>query len=198
MTDSYLTPLIFGLAYVAVTAARSVWLWRTAGVNPYVIDHSDPTHRFIAHVFFAVVVGLILYFVGAAYWPAFEGAAGQLDWVAGDITRWISIALMAVATVWTGTAQFSMGTSWRIGIPQGEAPPLRTHGPFALSRNPIFLGMLMFVGGMTLWSASAVTVAFLVATYMALEVQIRGEESFLERVHGDAYRAYRRRVRRWI
>ena len=75
---------------------------------------------------------------------------------------------------------------------------MRTNGPFAVSRNPIFLGMLIFVLGMTLWSASAVTIALLVAAYLALEVQIRGEETFLEREHGEAYRIYRARVRRWI
>jgi protein-S-isoprenylcysteine O-methyltransferase Ste14 len=189
---------MFGLAYVAVTVARSLWLRRTAGINPYVIDHSDPTHRFIAYVFYAIVAGLFAYFATIAYWPAFEDAAGRIDWAAGDATRGASVSLMLVATVWTAYAQFAMGNSWRIGIPQKDAPPLRTHGPFAVSRNPIFLGMLAFVLGMTLWSASAVTVAIFVATYLSLEIQIRGEEPFLERVHGEAYRAYRARVRRWI
>ncbi len=77
---------------------------------------------------------------------------------------------MGPAAIWTGYAQFSMGNSWRIGIPQGDAPPVRTHGPFAVSRNLIFLGMLAFVFGMTLWSPSAVTIALLVAAYIALEV----------------------------
>jgi protein-S-isoprenylcysteine O-methyltransferase Ste14 len=49
-----------------------------------------------------------------------------------------------------------------------------------------------------LWSPSVVTVALLGATYIALEVQIRSEEAFLERVHGASYHAYRARVRRWI
>ena len=198
MTSSPLMPLLFALAFIAVTAARSFWLWRTAGINPYVIDHSDPTHRFIAYVFLAVVAGLVLYFGALAFWPAFENGAGLLAWAAGDVTRWASIASMSFATLWTACAQFGMGKSWRIGIPQGEAPPLRMRGPFAVSRNPIFLGMLLFVLGMTLWSPSAMTIALFVATYIALEVQIRGEESYLERMHGGAYRAYRARVRRWI
>lgn len=198
MTNSHLTPLLFGLAFIAVTAVRSLWLRRSAGINPYVIDHSDPTHRFIATVFFAIVAGLSLYFACIAVWPGFEDAAGRLDWMAGEFTRRLSIALMAIATAWTAYAQFAMGNSWRIGIPQGAAPPLRSNGPFAVSRNPIFLGMLIFVLGMTLWSASAVTIGLLVAAYLALEVQIRGEESFLERAHGEAYRIYRARVRRWI
>lgn len=72
MTDSNLTPLILGLAFVAVTAVRSLWLWRTAGVNAYVIDHRDPVHRFIGIVFLGVVVGLVAYFSVVAVSPQLE------------------------------------------------------------------------------------------------------------------------------
>ena len=198
IVGTHFTPLVLGFVFVALTAVRSLWLRRTAGVNAYVIDHRDPMHRFIGGVFFAVVVGLIAYFAALAFWPELEQRLGRLAWAAGDGGRLIGVAVMTCAIVWTGTAQFSMGNSWRIGIPQDGAPPLRTHGPFAVSRNPIFLGMLAFVLGMTLWSPSAVTVALLVATYISLEVQIRGEEAFLETRHGAAYRSYRARVRRWI
>jgi protein-S-isoprenylcysteine O-methyltransferase Ste14 len=198
MLQSPWTPLVCAIAYLAVTAARTAWLRRTTGISGYVIDHGDPTHRFVAGVFLVVILGLLAYFVAAAVWPALEGAAGRLEWASGDAVRWASLAAMALATVWTGVAQFSMGDSWRIGIPQGEAPALRTRGPFALSRNPIFLGMLTFVAGMMLWSPNALTIALFVASYIALEVQIRGEEAYLEARHGDAYRAYRARVRRWI
>lgn len=195
---SNLTPLAFGFAFVTVTAVRSLWLRRTAGVNAYVIDHRDPLHRFVAAVFAAVVVGLIAYFAVIAIFPHLEDQLGRPDWTASATARWVSTAVMGTATIWTGYAQFSMGNSWRIGIPQGDAPPLRTRGPFAVSRNPIFLGMLFFVLGMTLWSPSAVTIALLTATYIALEVQIRGEEAYLESMHGEAYRNYSARVRRWL
>lgn len=197
IVGTHFTPLVLGFAFLALTAARSLWLRRTAGVSAYVIDHRDPMHRFIGGVFFAVVVGLIAYFSALAVWPELEERLGRLAW-AGEGGRSLGAAVMTCAIVWTGYAQFSMGNSWRIGIPQGEAPPLRTNGPFALSRNPIFLGMLTLVLGMTLWSPSAVTVALLMATYIALEVQIRGEEAYLERQHGAVYRSYCTRVRRWI
>jgi protein-S-isoprenylcysteine O-methyltransferase Ste14 len=192
-----MTPLLLGLVFVGVTLARSFWLWRTAGVNPYVIDHRDPLHRFVAHVFAVVFAGLLAYCAAIAFWPGLEQGLGLLTWASGDVARWTGAALMMVAIVWTGFAQFAMGKSWRIGIPS-EAPPLRTDAAFAVSRNPIFLGMLAFVAGMVLWSPSVVTVTFLAATYISLEVQIRSEEAFLERVHGEAYRAYRTRVRRWL
>lgn len=190
-------PLVFGFAFLFVTAARSLWLKRTTGLNAYVIDHADPTHRFVAQIFGIVVVGLMAYFVAIVVMPSVEQGLGLLTWAVSDATRLASMALMGFGVLWTAYAQISMGSSWRIGIPS-EAPPLRTHGPFALSRNPIFLGMLAFVLGMTLWSPSVVTVTLLVASYISIEIQIRGEEAFLERMHGDAYRAYKARVRRWI
>jgi protein-S-isoprenylcysteine O-methyltransferase Ste14 len=166
-------------------------------VNPYAIDHRDPLHRFVAHVFAVVFVGLLAYSAALAVWPDFVQGLGLLNWASGEAMRWAAAGLMMAAIVWTGYAQFAMGKSWRIGIPS-EAPPLRTDAAFSVSRNPIFLGMLAFVAGMTLWSPSVVTVTFLAATYISLEVQIRSEEAFLERVHGEAYRVYRARVRRWL
>lgn len=198
MIHSDLTPLVAGLAFMATTAARSLWLRRARGINAYVIDHGDALHRYLAHVFFAIVAGLFAYFAAVALSPGFEVHAGRVAWLATDAMRWLGLVAMVLATVWTGYAQVSMGDSWRIGVPKDETLALRTRGPFALSRNPIFLGMLVFVAGMTMWSPSAVTAALLVATYVALEVQIRLEEAYLERTHGEAYRAFRARVRRWI
>ncbi|MDZ4738701.1 MAG: isoprenylcysteine carboxylmethyltransferase family protein [Alphaproteobacteria bacterium] len=195
--NSALTPLAFGLAFVTVTAARSLWLRRTAGVNPYVIDHKDPLLRFVAYLFLVVALGMAGYFFSLALWPQSEQSLGLLAWAKTPATQVVSLVLMSFGVAWTGYAQFAMGNSWRIGIP-ADAPPLRTTGPFALSRNPIFLGMLLFVTGLTLWSPSAVTSTMLVAAYISIEVQIRCEEVFLEQRHADAYRKYRAKVRRWI
>lgn len=192
-----MTALLLGLIFVAVTLARSFWLWRTDGVNPYVIDHHDPLHRFVGQVFAVVLVGLIAYCAAIALQPGIERMFGLLVWASGDAMRWTGTGTMAAAIAWTGYSQFAMGSSWRIGIP-AEATALRTDGPFAVSRNPIFLGMLAFVVGLVIWSPSAVTIGFLAAAYISLEVQIRSEEAFLERAHGQSYRDYCARVRRWV
>jgi protein-S-isoprenylcysteine O-methyltransferase Ste14 len=196
MTAS-LTPLLLGLMFLALTAARGVWMRVAEGVKPYVIDHTDPLRRFVAHVLYAVVFGLLAYFAVLAWWPAAETNFGVVTWIEGKAARWTGIALMTVGIAWTTYAQISMGRSWRVGIPD-VAPPLRTDGPFAVSRNPIYVGMLAFVCGMTLWSPSAVTITLLTTAYVAIEVQIRGEEAFLREMHGEAYRAFCARVRRWL
>jgi hypothetical protein len=90
-------PLLLGLAFIGVTLARSVWLWRTTGLNPYVIDHHDPLSRFVAHVFAIVVGAVFVYCAVLAFWPQAEQALGLVTWVAGEATRWAGGTLMVCA-----------------------------------------------------------------------------------------------------
>lgn len=182
-------PAAAGLAFVAVTAFRSLTLRLRDGVNPYVINHKDPVEGFLGAVFVALVAVLVLYLAAVTARP---------DLQAPPALPWAAVVLWAFATVWTGWAQLAMRSSWRVGIPSGEAPPLRTDGPFRLSRNPIYVGMLAFLLGLALWSPNIVTVATLAVAYVTIEVQVRLEEAWLAASHGDAYEAYRRRVRRWL
>lgn len=190
-------PLTLGLIFVGATAIRSVMLRVRDGINPYVIDHSRPLELFLQRIFVASTTTLLLFFVALALsWEI------RLLLETGPVplvVQIIGFALMLIAIAWTTYAQLSMGASWRIGVPTVGAPPLlKTHGPFQLSRNPIFLGMLTFLIGTTLWLPNELTVAVLVASYIAIEIQIRIEEAFLESAHGEEYQSYRRRVRRWL
>jgi len=124
--NSALTPLAFGLAFVTVTAARSLWLRRTAGVNPYVIDHKDPLLRFVAYLFLVVALGMAGYFFSLALWPQSEQSLGLLAWAKTPATQVVSLVLMSFGVAWTGYAQFAMGNSWRIGIPAAHDRSVRT------------------------------------------------------------------------
>mgnify|MGYP003635593772 CR=1 FL=1 len=44
-------------------------------------------------------------------------------------------------------SQIQMGDSWRIGVDQQETTALITHGIYAKSRNPIYLGIFLFWAG---------------------------------------------------
>lgn len=188
-------PLAAGIALFAATGLRSLHMRMRHGVNPYVIDHGKPVEGFVGAVFFVLVAAVVAYLALLAGWgtPAWPGP------VAGPspAREAIALVLMGASVAWTIFSEIAMGASWRVGIP-GAAPPLRTNGPFRLSRNPIFLGMLGFVLGLTVLTPNAVTITALVAAYLAISVQIRLEEVFLGGTHGAAYQAYRARVRRWL
>lgn len=191
-------PLACAAAFFLVTAVRSIVSAQRNGKSPFVIDRSDPILGFVGAAFAVVVLSLIVYFVGIAVDPELETAMGRIPRDNEDGWRLASVVVMTSSLLWMAFAQFSMGRSWRIGIDQSETLELRTGGPFGMSRNPIFTGMLGLSVGLALWSPSTVTIAALTAAYIALEIQIRAEEAYLERTIGEPYRRYRSKTPRWL
>ena len=85
-------------------------------------------------------------------------------------------------------------------IPPWEpSTALVTTGVYGLSRNPIYLGMILIYVGIALAFAASWAFLLLVPVLIALEIEvIRREEAYLESRFGEAYRQYRRKVRRWL
>jgi len=82
--------------------------------------------------------------------------------------------------------------------PVGEPTALTTEGLYRLSRNPMYVGMLLGLLGLALFLGDAwclLAPAFFAAVTAR---QIRREEIVLEKIFGEAYRNYRVRVRRWL
>jgi protein-S-isoprenylcysteine O-methyltransferase Ste14 len=74
-----------------------------------------------------------------------------------------------------------------------------TRGPYAFSRNPMYLGLVVIALGAAIWAGpwpmlAAPVLVFLTANY----VHIPFEEAKLRRQFGEAYEAYAARVRRWL
>jgi protein-S-isoprenylcysteine O-methyltransferase Ste14 len=72
-------------------------------------------------------------------------------------------------------------------------------GPYRFTRNPMYLGMvLLCIGAAVLlsnwWILALTPVCALALWWFA----IRPEEMYLEEKFGEDYRAYKRRVRRWL
>jgi protein-S-isoprenylcysteine O-methyltransferase Ste14 len=107
-------------------------------------------------------------------------------------------ALAIVSFVWIIIAQNQMAKSWRIGIDYSETTVLKTNGLFNVSRNPIFLGVLVSYLGTFLVIPNALSFTILLVTYVVIQIQVRLEEEFLKTSHGQEYLDYIDRVRRWI
>jgi protein-S-isoprenylcysteine O-methyltransferase Ste14 len=82
--------------------------------------------------------------------------------------------------------------------PQG-ASSLVTGGVYRLTRNPMYLGMLLALLGWAVFLANGPALIFLPAFVLYLtEFQIKPEERALAARFGADYAAYRTRVRRWV
>jgi protein-S-isoprenylcysteine O-methyltransferase Ste14 len=81
-----------------------------------------------------------------------------------------------------------------------EVPPERiiASGLYRYTRNPMYLGHLIFLTGLalTLWSWFAVIV--LVARALWFHRRVLHDEARLERIFGAEYLTYRTHVKRWI
>ncbi|WP_255815214.1 isoprenylcysteine carboxylmethyltransferase family protein [Chryseobacterium sp. MA9] len=105
---------------------------------------------------------------------------------------------MILALIWVITAQFQMKNSWRIGIDNTTKTELITHGLFRFSRNPIFLGMTMSLFGFFLVIPTVTVFVFLLVGNILMQIQIRLEEEYLVKAHGQIYLTYKKRVNRML
>jgi protein-S-isoprenylcysteine O-methyltransferase Ste14 len=72
-------------------------------------------------------------------------------------------------------------------------------GPYRLTRNPIYLGMVLGLIGLAIAFDSLWILAALVLFYLVIRYGVIGrEEAYLERTFGDVYLGYKSRVRRWL
>ena len=84
------------------------------------------------------------------------------------------------------------------------APPMPTGhlvvvGPYRFVRNPMYLAVLMIIGGQALLFRSWGAVLYAGIVLLAVVSFVWGyEQPTLEREYGDEYREYRRNVRGWI
>ena len=86
------------------------------------------------------------------------------------------------------------------GGPGMEAPPQRivAQGPYAYTRNPMYLAHLIFMAGLalTFWSWFALILLVLRAAWF--QYRVTADEARLETKFGADYSSYRAQVKRWI
>jgi protein-S-isoprenylcysteine O-methyltransferase Ste14 len=139
----------------------------------------------------AIALGFLL----NRFWPIHLGSE-----IAAPARYWLGGAIVAGAI---------LGLGWRSVVQlrrtgQSENPWKPTtsiveSGPFRFTRNPMYLQMLLVCIGVAVmamnWWILALTP---IAGWVLQRLAILPEEAYLERKFGDGYRAYKRRVRRWL
>ena len=109
----------------------------------------------------------------------------------------IFIVLLGIILVYISLKKLSkMETTF---IPDGEPAKLVVDGPFRISRNPTYLGMLLILLGtaLSLQSLSSLLVAavfFLIINF----TWIRHEENKLSEIFKEDWQDYSSKTRRWL
>jgi len=124
-------------------------------------------------------------------WPlSVGGGAGRttLGWL--FVAGWALLAASAIGLF--RRKQTSM-------ITFRPASALVTSGPYAFTRNPMYVSLALLTIAFALFLNSWWIVVLLIPALLAVQsVVIIPEERYLRRRFGAEYEAYTRRVRRWI
>lgn len=194
----YYMPL-FLIAYLLITFVLPiVRVYKQTGINPVTFGKSDNAHDYIGTVM-KVLTGLLIIAVllfsfsttAYNYLNSFEYL--QQDWI-----TYTGLLLVHASLIWIVVAQAHMKQSWRIGIDEKNKTSLITNGIFSISRNPIFLGMIISTAGLFLILPNAITFFVAAASYIVIQIQIRLEEEHLVKQHGRGYEAYKQKVKRLL
>ena len=118
------------------------------------------------------------------------------SWPLGEPLGW---ALVAVGVALMGSAVM---TFRRAGTSLNPAKPTTrvvVHGPYRFTRNPMYVGwVIVYLGCVLLTNTVWPLVSLPVVLVLISRAVIAKEERYLEAKFGDAYRAYKARVRRWL
>jgi protein-S-isoprenylcysteine O-methyltransferase Ste14 len=186
--------IYFGVAFVL----KSLIVAKRIGKNPLVLPKDDSAYGLIGLYFKLTLMAMFIYVLAYSLFPTWHSIFLIIPSLDNETIKYIGLVVLGVSLIWTIIAQGHMKNSWRIGIDTETKTELVTTGLFGLSRNPIFFGMILSLIGLFLVSPNALTLLFLILGYVLIQIQIRLEEEFLTKEHGQNYIDYKNKVRRLI
>lgn len=122
------------------------------------------------------------------------------DPVALDRTwvRGLGVLLIVAFGIWNGWALWLMHRHRTALLPGGSTQVVIDSGPFAISRNPLYVGLIALYVGLALLASFWALVLAPVGVALLWWGAVRPEEQYLTARFGDEYDDYCRRVRRWL
>jgi protein-S-isoprenylcysteine O-methyltransferase Ste14 len=155
------------------------------------VPRERPRSQFVLTAGDGGLIGVAVVCVGLAIVSRghFDGVVVGALWV-----RVLGLAVLVASTVFTLWARFSLGTSWSVAPKVQGDHQLRTHGPYAVTRHPIYTGLLGMLLGATLLSGIGQWIVLFPVGLIVFGVKVRMEERLMVATFSDEYPRYRRQV----
>ncbi|WP_181700237.1 methyltransferase family protein [Chthonobacter albigriseus] len=155
----------------------------------------NASHQILFRVFRSLILGVCIARVG---WPGVDAWLLPLPMPAPFSMQIAGFGLMLAGLFLVDYAHSYLGDDWRSGMARGVGERLVTSGPYRLSRNPIFTGVMMGQFGFLLAFPSGFTLVCFGVGLAVIVKQAMLEEAALLARHGEAYARYRAAVPRWF
>lgn len=139
-------------------------------------------------VFFTIIPQII----SGLFFPWSAALLNQLFIYLGLIFFFIGLLI----AVW---AKSEMGSYWNLPAKYDQTRQIKLirSGPFSFSRNPIYLGVLLFSLGFSL-AVKSIFLPLVLLLFLSLKKDILREEQILEKSFGEKYLQYKKAVPRFF
>src|SRR5215204_2970783 len=116
--------IYFGIAFVA----KSIIVAKRIGKNPLVLPKDDSAYGLIGLYFKLTMIFMFVYVLLFAFVPTLYESFLPVTRLDVLTIKYVGLALLAFALIWTIIAQRHMKNSWRIGIDTETKTELITTG----------------------------------------------------------------------
>lgn len=171
------------------------------------LPDSKPSTRASIPRWMALTLGLFVWVVaiplahGVAPW-AISLLTPRYGWTQGRPAPWnllglIPVLIAAACLIWIMVLGFAR-TPERVEL-EWNSPFLLLHGPYAFTRNPMYVAELgLWLGWALFYGSVPVFAGFVVLWVVVNYVVLPREERALEARFGESYRQYKSRIPRWL
>lgn len=192
MTDSQWRHVATGIDIACWLTFLAVWALGAlynARRSPSVRKRGQPLQRW------SIVAGIVVAVTVNALLPhgTWDPITVRVQWL-----RAVGAVVLIAATGFTIWARVRLGLMWTSAPVERQGHELRTDGPYAIVRHPIYTGILgMFIGTAVLMLFGGWVVAVLLAVVL-VQWKIGVEEKLMTEAFPGTYEEYKRRVPRLI
>jgi protein-S-isoprenylcysteine O-methyltransferase Ste14 len=139
----------------------------------------------------SVLVALLVYRLA---WHDLHRVTEHSGWI--ELPGFLLLVASTAFTIW---ARIRLGRMWSASPNEFQADhELRTDGPYAITRHPIYTGLLGMLLGTVLLNGLGGSLALLIVGGAFLAARIPIEERLMSKAFPDEYARYRRRVPRLV
>jgi protein-S-isoprenylcysteine O-methyltransferase Ste14 len=188
MSGPVLVILIHQVVFQGMFFAKNTVLRRSLGVP--IRGGNREANRAI--VFFALLA------VSAFLLGSLDAPPGTIRLLPDSTAFAVAIALLLANLLIGSASLIGLRDSWRVGVLEDQRTDLVETGIYRFTRNPYFLSYLLMFAAYTVLLQNIILLVLTLIAFAANHAMVLKEEQHLTRQHGDAYRRYMERVRRYI
>ena len=111
----------------------------------------------------------------------------------------VGLVFVAIGFALAGLSVRNFRRAGTTVVPGEPSTALVVTGPYHVTRNPIYIGLVLMYFGLAIVLTSLWVLLLLIPVLVVLQRGVvEREEDYLERQFGEAYRKYKARVPRWL